>query len=96
MMQLLSIDGLVENIAARLGAVPIVTQQHDHHVLTLGDRNVLVAAADNGDWLCKDLSKPHWHQDNNQLRDHFLETVASMLRGDRPCMACPPDGADRN
>ncbi len=93
MLRLLSADRIANDIATRISETPTLTEYDDHHVLTARGHSVLIAATEGGDWFCKDVSKPHAHQVDNLLREHFLETVASMLVGDRPCAACPPNQA---
>jgi hypothetical protein len=93
MLKLSHADLIADDIAGRIGERPTITEHGDHHVLTACGHSVLIAATEGGDWFCKDVSKPHAHQDDNLLREHFLETVASMLLGDRACAACPSDAA---
>lgn len=91
MNRLYSTDGLVADLAALVGAKPGVTAFDDHHILTLGQRRILVATDDKGDWICRDLAKPHWHMDHAVLHRHFVENLAALLRGEKACMECPDD-----
>ena len=91
MLKLASTDELVSQVLKIIGETPTVTEKGDHHIFHAFERDVLVAHDDRGDWLCKDVTKPHLHSNDHQLHNNFVVTVATMLRGEQVCADCPTE-----
>jgi hypothetical protein len=84
-----SIEGLVTALRARHGIDPDVSELEDRHLLSSHGRVVYVCYGEKGDWLYGLVGAPHHHSDDNVLRDHFIESVAALLTGEKACAICP-------
>jgi hypothetical protein len=88
MLKLLNLEPILVSVKESVGVAPTLNE-HDHHTVEALGRSVLIANAQNGDWLCKDVTKPHWHQDDNKLYIEFVRKVAALLKGEKACNECP-------
>lgn len=89
MLKLGDVNALADDMERRIGLRPAISSYDDHDVLSAFGNDVLVANSERGGWLCKNLAKPHWHEDDGVLHEHFFETVARLLKGEKACDACP-------
>jgi hypothetical protein len=88
-LKLSDINAVADDMRRRIGMRPTVSSYDDHDVLSAFGNDVLVASSERGDWLCKNLATAHWHQDDGVLHEHFFETVAALLKGEKACNVCP-------
>ena len=89
MIRLREIEPLRATLLERHGIQCNVSDEENRHILRYGDRLVYVSSSDRGNWLYGLLGAGHHHEDDNVLTDHFIDSVAALLRGESACGACP-------